>query len=187
MKQVILFLSGKSDFCTIKKFDKLSIMNRDDANDTIFLYHQKEQEVPDTIKSVPHYTFTSDILHNMGYTPIGQQLLPGSNHFPLLKFYLSHPNYDYYWLIEDDVYFNGNWDSFFNLFTTHLLTLFQHIWKFIRKSQNGPGGRPYIQETNASTITTRYILSIRYTDCLSEHFRISTKHFQMVGAGIMKY
>lgn len=127
MKQVILFLSGKSDFCTIKKFDKLSIMNRDDANDTIFLYHQKEQEVPDTIKSVPHYTFTSDILHNMGYTPIGQQLLPGSNHFPLLKFYLSHPNYDYYWLIEDDVYFNGNWDSFFNLFTTHLLTLFQHI------------------------------------------------------------
>ena len=54
-------------------------MNRDDANDTIFLYHQKEQEVPDTIKSVPHYTFTSDILHNMGYTPIEQQLLPGSN------------------------------------------------------------------------------------------------------------
>ena len=51
MKQVILFLSGKSDFCTIKKIDKLSIMNRDDANDTIFLYHQKEQEVPDTIKS----------------------------------------------------------------------------------------------------------------------------------------
>ena len=66
MKQVILFLSGKSDFCTIKKFDKLSIMNRDDANDTIFLYHQKEQEVPDTIKSVPHYTFTSDMFQNMG-------------------------------------------------------------------------------------------------------------------------
>ena len=138
MKQVILFLSGKSDFCTIKKFDKLSIMNRDDANDTIFLYHQKEQEVPDTIKSVPHYTFTSDILHNMGYTPIEQQLLPGSNHFPLLKFYLSYPNYDYYWLIEDDVYFNGNWDSFFNLFTTHSFDLISAYLKIYQEEPEWP-------------------------------------------------
>ena len=96
MRQVILFLSGKADFCTMEKFGKLSIMNGDDAADVLFLYHKNGQEVPDAIKSVPHYTFTSDILHSMGYTPIARHLLPGSNHFPLLKFYLSHPGYDYY-------------------------------------------------------------------------------------------
>ena len=136
MKQAILFLSGRTDFSTMESFYKLSGIGNVEANDVIFLYHQKGQKIPDAIKSIPYHTFTSDILHNMGYTPIAQQLLPGSNHFPLLKFYLSHPDYDYYWLIEDDVCFNGNWKSFFDLFTTHS---FDFISAYLKNYQDEPG------------------------------------------------
>jgi hypothetical protein len=33
-------------------------------------------------------------------------------HFRMLNFYLSHPNYDYYWFFDDDVDCT-NWDEFF--------------------------------------------------------------------------
>ena len=154
MKQAILFLSEKSDFCITEKFNHLSGTYRSDENDIIFLYHQKEKLVPDTIKKFPHYIFTSNILQDMGYRAIAPHLIPGSNHFPILKFYLSHPDYDYYWLIEDDVYFNGNWKSFFALFTTYT---FDFISAYLRKYQEEPDwywwntlqtGRERIDEEN---------------------------------------
>lgn len=154
MKQAILFLSEKSDFCITEKFNHLSGTYRSDENDIIFLYHQKEKLVPDTIKKFPHYIFTSNILQDMGYRAIAPHLIPGSNHFPILKFYLSHPDYDYYWLIEDDVYFNGNWKSFFALFTTYT---FDFISAYLRKYQEEPDwywwntlqtGRERIEEEN---------------------------------------
>ena len=53
----------------------------------------------------------------MGYTPIDQgKLVPGSNHFPLLKFFKENLGYDYYWLVEDDVRFSGEWRTFFDSF-----------------------------------------------------------------------
>ena len=33
-------------------------------------------------------------------------------HFRMLNFYLSHPNYDYYWFFDDDVKMD-NWEKFF--------------------------------------------------------------------------
>jgi len=32
----------------------------------------------------------------------------------LVRFYEKNPNYEYYWLLEDDVIFNGNFADFFN-------------------------------------------------------------------------
>lgn len=52
------------------------------------------------------FVFTSDVLNELGYTPIEKgKLVPGSNHFPLLKFFKENQCYDYYWLVEDDVRF----------------------------------------------------------------------------------
>lgn len=39
-----------------------------------------------------------------------------NTHFPLMDFYLTHPEYDYYWLVEFDVNYTGNWGSFFQQF-----------------------------------------------------------------------
>lgn len=60
-----------------------------------------------------------DVLNELGYTPIEKgKLVPGSNHFPLLKFYKENQGYDYYWLVEDDVRFSGEWKEFFDSFAS---------------------------------------------------------------------
>jgi hypothetical protein len=64
------------------------------------------------------FTFSDDILTSLNYFPLGFTLVPGSNHFPLLKFYLSHSNYDYYWCIEEDVDFSGDWSALFEEFSS---------------------------------------------------------------------
>lgn len=39
-----------------------------------------------------------------------------NTHFTLMDFYLTHPGYDYYWFVEFDVRYTGNWGSFFQQF-----------------------------------------------------------------------
>lgn len=58
---------------------------------------------------------TSEEIFAMGYTPIKKTIIPGSNHFILLWFYKHFPNYDYYWNVEYDVAFSGNWRKLFVL------------------------------------------------------------------------
>ena len=96
----------KIQYLTLKRASK----NRADL---FIAYHQKEESVPPLIKNASNFVFTDEILTELAYKPIRQSLIPGSNHFPLLKFYLQNPFYEYYWVIEDDVRFNGDWDFFF--------------------------------------------------------------------------
>lgn len=62
------------------------------------------------------YPFSIERLNSLGYEPWSNTIVPGSNHFPLLQFYLDHTDYDYYWNIEYDVTFTGNWGVFFSFF-----------------------------------------------------------------------
>lgn len=80
--------------------------------DVFLLYHNtgKATPAPDNVQVQP---FTDDILFTLGYQPLKKNILPGSNHFPLLNFYLQHPGYSHYWCIENDVAFNGSWTDFF--------------------------------------------------------------------------
>lgn len=55
------------------------------------------------------YLCDLESVNSLGYNPIRENLLPGSCHFPLLRFALDYPQYDFYWFIEYDVYFTGNW------------------------------------------------------------------------------
>jgi len=53
------------------------------------------------------------------------------SHFPVLDFYLSHPDYEYYWFIEFDVRYTGSWGSFlrsFEPYTQDLIT--SHVRRF---------------------------------------------------------
>ena len=112
--QAILYLSSKSNAWSITAYTALRKVA---SADVFFAYHLRENELPDNLQGLEVFPFTDSILHDLGYTPIEDSLLPGSNHFPLLKFYREHPGYDYYWLIEDDVRFSGEWNLFFDAFT----------------------------------------------------------------------
>jgi hypothetical protein len=84
---------------------------------TYFLLHDNSGHVNSTVKRFRTARFSDSIINELGYIPISNSLIPGSNHFPLLKFYKDNPKYKYYWLIEDDVRFSGDWSLIFNTFS----------------------------------------------------------------------
>lgn len=134
MKQVILFLSDKSSQWIVDQFNLLSAA-RNEQTEVFFLYHERNSVIPDSVKALNYYKFTSEVLHELGYTPLEESLIPGSCHFPLLKFYLDNRQYDYYWFIEDDISFNGNWD---NLFQAYKNSTADFISTFIKGYSEDP-------------------------------------------------
>jgi hypothetical protein len=132
-KACFLILSNRTSFSLIEKYREVYTSTLG-MGDTILLYHLSEKKLSDELNK--HTTFSDNILTSLNYFPLGFTLVPGSNHFPLLKFYLSHPNYDYYWCIEEDLDFSGDWNSFFDVFKS-VDTDF--ISSHISHHQNEPG------------------------------------------------
>lgn len=58
----------------------------------------------------------STILSRLPYPSIDTQRIIYNAHFPLLDFFLSHPEYDFFWFIEFDVRYTGDWESLFRAF-----------------------------------------------------------------------
>ncbi|NII83138.1 hypothetical protein [Pedobacter sp. SG908] len=115
-KHAFLFLTNKATPTVLSLFKKLNDESLE-LGDSILLYHQNDLSIlPTEINNCTNHIFTDNILHELGYTPITNELLPGSNHFPLLDFFMKKPFYSFYWLIEDDVRFSGNWSVFFSEF-----------------------------------------------------------------------
>jgi len=118
MNQVFLFLTNNPSLAIVTSFYKLRT-EVTDLGDAFLLFHNNTDTIPSILSNLNcKYLFTDKILENLDYIPIFDSLLPGSNHFPLLDFYLRNPSYDYYWFIEDDVKFNGDWYSFFHFFNS---------------------------------------------------------------------
>ena len=105
-------------FISIDLYKKIHIASGD-TGDVYVLYHMDEKGLPAQIKELKHMPFSNDIISKLNYFPIGFNLIPGNNHFPLLQFYFKAPKvYNYYWCIEEDVRFSGNWQYFFNSFSS---------------------------------------------------------------------
>lgn len=81
------------------------------------LYHQRIGETaPKGILDLPHYIIDEKHLLDLGYYQPKFSLIPGSNHFCLLRFAREH-DYDFYWHIEYDVRFSGAWAYFFDYYS----------------------------------------------------------------------
>lgn len=124
MKQAVLYLTNKSNEWTLSAFHALE-QSLQGVADVYYAYHQQGDVLPVSLQNIENqFVFTSDILSELGYTPIEEgKLVPGSNHFPLLKFFKENQGYDYYWLVEDDVVFlvNGK-NSLAVLLRVHLIS-----------------------------------------------------------------
>ena len=94
-------------------YQKISFATKDWGT-TFIVYHDTNHGPLFQPHEYPIYSFTDSVLVELGYSPICDSLVPGNNHFPILKFFLDNPSYDYYWCIEDDVFFNGEWKYFFS-------------------------------------------------------------------------
>ncbi len=128
-KQVFLIVTQEISKHVLKLYNKIQA-TVNDKNDVYLLFHSKNNIVPEVPEGVKISIFTNDVLKSLGYTPILATLVPGSNHFPILGFFLQHPEYDHYWCIEDDVVFTGDWSYFFNNVPFHYDFVTSHIRKY---------------------------------------------------------
>ena len=120
MKQVILFLTTKANEWALNAFYALEQSMQGDA-DVYLAYHRRGGVVPAALHRIKKlFVFTSDILNDLKYSPIEKDKLDAENNrFPILSFFKEHAEYDYYWLIEDDVRFSGEWKGFFANFASN--------------------------------------------------------------------
>lgn len=101
MKQCILMLTHIMNKDVWDRFKKLKTETSSIAD--CFLYCSNNNDVKSAFSK----------LINTGYNPISDTIVPGSPWYSLAQFYLDHKDYDYYWYVEYDAVFNGNWNDFF--------------------------------------------------------------------------
>ena len=114
--QAFLLLTTKSTPAIVDLYQALREATQH-LGDAFVLYHQQEPQLPGELAQVDHFAFTDTMLRELNYIPIGFRVVPGNTHFPLFAFLNENTAYDYYWVIEDDVRFSGDWKYFFDSFS----------------------------------------------------------------------
>jgi hypothetical protein len=59
-----------------------------------------------------HAIVESEMFSRLPYPRLERETLHDHVHFPVMDFYLAHPGFDYYWVVEFDVRYTGDWGSF---------------------------------------------------------------------------
>jgi len=164
-KQVILLSSHLFNEFIIAQYNKLQ--EAINSNIDLFLLIENEDSfvIPDYIK---YYPFDVDTINNLHYEPIEETLIPGSNHFPVLQFYRDFPDYDYYWNIEYDVYFHGDWHIFFDDFKTVNSDFIASHIEYYRQ-------RPFWYWWYTINLKTLSISQTEYIKSFNPIYRISNK------------
>jgi len=114
-----------------------------------------------------------DLFRRLAYPQVEGLGILHHSHFPVLDFFLSHHDYDYYWFIEFDVRYTGDWGSFlrsFDSFGHDLIT--SHIRTFSEE--------PYWQWWNT---LHHPIKKINRNECLRSFnviFRISNRALNFI-------
>ena len=113
--QVWLFLSHSASAQVVKAYSNIRRAVAG-MGESFFLYHKRSNQLPPALLRDDLYLFSNESLSGLNYPWIGPSLVPGHAGFPLLQFFCDNPDFDYYWLIEYDVRFCGDWRFFFDFF-----------------------------------------------------------------------
>lgn len=115
---IILLLSSKNDLHVLEMYNKL-LEECSAYADVCLLHDQQKYNFGKNTEqnNINVFAFDHTVLSLLPYTPYGDRIVPGNTYFPLMKFWKEHPQYDYYWIVEDDVMFTGNWAVFFETFS----------------------------------------------------------------------
>jgi len=110
-EEIVLYLTHKIDKWVIKEFNNLK--DTAGGRQVILLYHgEYDGQLP-----TPNFCFSDEDLWELGYPTMGGSLIPGQTHFPLFRYFKEKNNSaDYYWLVEYDVRFTGEWSYLFDSF-----------------------------------------------------------------------
>ncbi len=112
----ILFLCHKVNNGMLERYWKL--VNETNGKYDIYWVFQSDNGISDDFlinNDVNVYRFSLASLNELYYIPLSEKLY-GSEHFIMERFVHDHQEYTYYWVIEYDVIYKGNWFCFFSAF-----------------------------------------------------------------------
>lgn len=116
---MVLFISHKLDEDSISKYDKLI---KESKCDVVWA---SEIELPNNINS---YRFSYDTIMELGYKPLKNGTFFHNINFITSRFFKDYPEYSYYWTVEYDIVFTGNWNTIISNYDSDLVS--SHIEKF---------------------------------------------------------
>lgn len=130
-KSVLLLSAHRVDKFLTKNYFRLKHAFSN-YGDVFVLLHWEDSKNPFfDIDGIAYIPFSVEDLNKLEYTPLYETIVPGSSHFALLWFYQLHPDYEYYWNIEYDVEFTGDWrllfDAFQNIEADFIATHIEHF------------------------------------------------------------
>ena len=114
VKNVVLLSTHIVNDYVIQKYRKLCHDLNEKEYDIFLLLNSDDEYKLDIPDDIVCFTTSCESINDLEYEPIEETLLPGSCHYPLLRFYMDNPLYQFYWFIEYDVEFTDNWYSFMN-------------------------------------------------------------------------
>ena len=110
MKQAVLLSTHFINGFVLNSYHKLRRSLAADYEVSV-LININDRDKLSRLNGVQCYICDLEAVNSLGYNPIRESLLPGSCHFPVLRFYRDYLEYDFYWFIEYDVYFTGSWSA----------------------------------------------------------------------------
>ena len=142
LRTAILLSTHITDDFVLNKYRRLTKELDILTYDVILLVNKDEDLSLDTMpQDIKCFYTDSDSIDALQYAPIEDTLLPGSCHFPLLRFFLDNPFYQHYWFIEYDVEFTGPWSVLMDDCHEHLADydfLSCHVERWGRKNHFWP-------------------------------------------------
>ena len=126
--QVFLLLTHLTDSQSHTEFSKIR-KAVPKGSDAFMLFHCHGHKAPSFSGDI--HKFTDQDLKKIGFPMFSDTIVPGNAHFPVMEFARKYPAYDFYWVIEYDVCFSGDWKKLFSHYQTSgadLLTC--HIRKY---------------------------------------------------------
>ena len=109
----ILFFSHVFTPTAVGHLEKLKRESADFG--TFFVYADISGQNP-RHSSADVVRFDFDAIRKDYPNVLGRTLVPGNCHLTLLDFFKRYPDFDYYWVVEYDVMFTGDWRTFFAAF-----------------------------------------------------------------------
>lgn len=115
---VILYLTHFVNEPMMRRFLELRANCQGRGYDVFLLHDQSRTPAPE-IPGASVHPFDLRSLAALGFpmTALGGKpagIVPGYTDYPLIHFFLAHPAYDAYWLVEYDVRYTGCWGHFFD-------------------------------------------------------------------------
>lgn len=111
-KQVVLLATHIINDFVLAKYRRLRKELDENKYDVVLLVNKNDDSDYSVSKDVACFYTDCDSLNELCYDPIEETLLPGSCHFPVLRFFLDNKRYNHYWFVEYDVEFTGEWNVF---------------------------------------------------------------------------